>query len=159
MLPPKRGAASPAPARAALHRQIVRTCSTVSPTWRSRFTTDTKQIESYPQPHPVSRSALFFFLQLRHRETHMTTCLTTLHCLLSELEEIFRVRGVVASTSDTRTGDGESVIERVCLRAACPTHNTEARAGHADSMTCASPSSSPISGGSCRRSHTDTTAP
>lgn len=45
----------------------------------------------------AARQAAETEAQQQHRQKHIATCLTSLHCLVSELKEIYVVRGVVAS--------------------------------------------------------------
>jgi len=50
--------------------------------------------------------------QARDRSSHFTTCLASLHCLLSELHDIYRIRGVCAPAEDSgMCGDG--VVEQL----------------------------------------------
>ena len=49
----------------------------------------------------------------KQRQTHVTTCMTTIHCLVSELQEIFNVQKIVAvnDTSVSQTqGSAEGVV-------------------------------------------------
>lgn len=50
--------------------------------------------------------------QAQDRNSHFNTCLATLQCLLAELQEIYRVRGVCAPADDSGIS-GDSVVENL----------------------------------------------
>ena len=44
----------------------------------------------------------------KQRQTHVTTCMTTIHCLVSELQEIFKLQNVVAADEAQQRGGGSA---------------------------------------------------
>ena len=46
----------------------------------------------------------------KQRQTHVTTCMTTIHCLVSELQEIFKLQKVVAANEARQGGSSAAGV-------------------------------------------------